>query len=68
MLDSPSFPDYLVSYVVYHEMVHNVCPSYFDENGFHQIHSKEFKKKEEEFRYYDLAQDWIKKNRENLFF
>ena len=66
-LDSPSFPDYVVSYVVYHEMVHYVCPSYFDTNGYHQIHSKEFKEKEEEFLHYNLAQEWIKKNQANFF-
>lgn len=67
MLDTPTFPDYLVSYVVYHEMVHHVCPSYFDARGYHHIHSKEFREREEQFRYYDLAQDWIKRNRANLF-
>lgn len=67
MLDSPSFPDYIVSYVVYHEMVHHICPSYFDANGYHHIHSKEFKEKEMEFRYYRIAQEWIKKNQANFF-
>ena len=68
MLDSPAFPDYLVAYVVYHEMVHHVCPSYVDENGYHHIHTKEFKIKEAKFKYFDLAIDWIKKNQANFFF
>jgi hypothetical protein len=67
LLDSPSFPDYLVSYVIYHEMLHHVCPTYVDEKGFHHMHSKEFKIKEAEFQYYDLAQTWIKEH-ENIFF
>ena len=67
MLDSPSFPDYLVSYVVYHEMVHHVCPAYFDSKGIHHIHTKEFKEQEAKYRYFDLAQEWIQKNRANLF-
>lgn len=67
MLDSPSFPEYLVYYIVYHEMVHHVCPSYYDQEGVHRIHSKEFKQKEELFRHYHLAQEWIKKNGINLF-
>lgn len=67
MLDSPSYPDYLVSYVVYHEMVHHVCPVYFDDNGLRRIHSKEFKEKEAEFRYFDLAQNWIKENQAHFF-
>ena len=68
LLDSPSFPDYLVSYVVYHEMVHHVCPSYYDERGIHRVHSKEFKAKEKEFKYFALAQEWIKTHKEFLFY
>lgn len=67
LLDNPNFPDYIVSYVVYHEMVHHICPAYFDSNGQHHIHSKEFKDKEQKFKYYDLAQHWIKKNQANFF-
>lgn len=67
LLDSPSFPDYFVSYVVYHEMLHHVCPSYFDAKGQHHIHSKEFKEREVQFKYFDLAQKWIKDN-EAIFF
>lgn len=68
MLDSPVFPDFLVAYVVYHEMVHHVCPSYVDENGYHHVHTKEFKEKEAKFRYFDLAIEWIKRNQANFFF
>lgn len=67
MLDSPSFPEYVVSYVVYHEMVHHVRPSYFDDDGQHHIHSKEFKEMEMQFKHYDLAQKWIKQNVANFF-
>lgn len=67
LLDSPSFPDYFVSYVVYHEMLHHVCPSYFDNKGQHQIHTKEFKAREVKFKYYDLAQTWIKENHASFF-
>jgi len=67
LLDSSFFPEYLVSFVIYHEMLHHVCPAYFDENGMHRIHSKEFKQKEQQYRYYDLAQNWIKEHQEYLF-
>lgn len=67
MLDNPTFPEYVVSYVVYHEMVHHVCPSYFDANGHHHIHTKEFKEMEEQFEHFDLAQKWIKQNVANFF-
>ena len=67
LLDSPSFPDYLVAYVVFHEMVHHVCPAYMDENGYHQIHSKEFKAEEARYRHFALAERWIKENQANFF-
>jgi len=67
ILDNPTFPDYLISFVVYHEMVHHVCPAYMDKKGFNRVHNKEFKEKEKQFRYYDSAQKWIKNNHENLF-
>lgn len=68
LLDSPSFPDFVVNYVVYHEMLHNVCPSYIDENGVHRIHSKEFKQREQQFRSYKLAQEWIQEHRRFFFY
>jgi predicted SprT family Zn-dependent metalloprotease len=67
ILDSPSFPDYFVKYVVYHELLHYVCPSYYDEKGIHRIHSKEFKEKEKHFLHYQIAQEWIKENQAGLF-
>lgn len=67
MMDSPSFPDYVIDFVVYHEMIHHVCPAYYDDNGRHHIHSKEFKEREQQFKHFDLANDWIKKNQGNLF-
>lgn len=67
LLDNPSFPDYVVYYVVYHEMVHHVCPSYHDQKGVNRIHTKEFKERERQFRDFHLAQKWIKEHQRNLF-
>lgn len=67
LLDSPIFPDYVVAYVIYHEMVHHVCPSYYDEKGIHRIHNKAFKDQELKFKYFELAKDWIKDHSEYLF-
>lgn len=67
LLDSPAFPDYLIAYVIYHEMVHCVCPSYHDEKGIHRIHSKEFKEMEMQYKHYSLAQQWIKEHQGHLF-
>lgn len=67
ILDTPSFPDYFIRYVVYHEMVHHVCPAYVDEKGISRIHSKEFKAMEQRFRHYDLAINWVKQHQHQLF-
>jgi hypothetical protein len=67
MLDSPSVPFYVVSYVMYHEMLHAVCPSYFDKRGIHKIHTKEFKKREEQFPQFNEALEWIRNNHHLLF-
>ena len=67
ILDTPSFPDYFISYVIYHEMLHHVCPAYVDEKGLNRVHSKEFKEKETLFRHFDLAQAWIKEHQAFLF-
>jgi hypothetical protein len=67
LLDSPTIPKYVISYVVYHEMVHHICPPYTDKNGAYRIHTKEFKAKEECFEHYKLAHKWIKENQADLF-
>ncbi len=68
LLDSPSFPDYLLSFVIYHEMLHYVCPAYVDEKGLHRVHSREFKEKEAQFKHYELAQNWIREHTQQLFY
>jgi hypothetical protein len=63
----PYFPDFFVKFVIYHEILHHVCPSYYDEQGKHRIHTVEFKEREEKFRDFDLAQAWMKKHYHNFF-
>jgi len=67
VLDRISVPDYVVSFVIYHEMLHHVCPPYVDENGVNRIHNKAFKRREKQFLYYAEAEDWIDKNRDRFF-
>lgn len=67
MLDSHYFPDYVVKFVIYHEMLHFVCPSYYDDKGVHRIHTKEFKTLEKNFLHYKAAQRWIKDHTADLF-
>lgn len=67
LLDQVHFPDYVIAYVVYHEMLHYVCPTYVDEKGQKHIHSKEFKAQEKKYPYFDLAEQWLKKHHNELF-
>jgi hypothetical protein len=67
VLDNDKVPAYLVSFVIYHEMLHHVCPPYVDQKGKNQIHNKEFKAREEQFHEFEQAQDWIKKNINQFF-
>jgi hypothetical protein len=67
MLDDKHFPHYFVAFVIYHEMLHYVCPSYVDEKGQKHIHSKAFKEREKQFKYYKMARQWVKDNQNYLF-
>lgn len=67
IMDKPSFPEFLVSYVIYHEMLHEICPAYIDERGIKQIHSQEFKEREKEYHDFKRAKEWMKKNQQLLF-
>lgn len=66
-LDSHAVPEYLVRFIVYHEMLHHVCPARYGENGKYQIHTKEFKRREAQFVHYRLAKQWIKDHEALLF-
>ena len=66
-MDNSHFPHYFISYVTYHEMLHYLCPAYVDEKGLKHIHSREFKQREKEFKYFHEAQKWIRDNQNYLF-
>lgn len=67
LLDQPHFPPYFISYVVYHEMLHSVCPPIKAKRGRYRIHHCDFKKKEMEFAEYAIAKRWEEENKK-LFF
>lgn len=67
ILDKPTIPCFLISYVVYHEMLHHVCPPHIDAAGNNRIHNQAFKRREMQFRHYKEAIQWIRDNREHLF-
>jgi hypothetical protein len=67
LLDQEKFPRYVVAYVIYHEMLHHVCPSYYDSRGSHRIHHDEFRWRESQFKEHDQAEHWLKEHRLDLF-
>jgi hypothetical protein len=67
ILDHSYIPHFFVEYIVYHEMVHHVCPPYVDQKGISRIHNRAFRARERQYRYYEEAQQWIREHRENLF-
>jgi hypothetical protein len=67
LLDQPHFPPYFISYVVYHEMLHSVCPPVKAKRGRYRIHHSDFLKKEKEFAQYEVAKRWEEENKK-LFF
>ncbi|MBI2810918.1 MAG: hypothetical protein HYX67_08835 [Candidatus Melainabacteria bacterium] len=67
LLDQSHFPDYFISYVVYHEMLHSVCPPVKAKKGRYKIHHSDFKRREQEFADYQVAKRWEEQNK-TLFF
>lgn len=67
LLDTSFFPDYVVSFIIYHEMLHHLCPPYVDEKGLNRIHNKEFKNREKAYKEFHKAQQWIKAHKTSLF-
>jgi hypothetical protein len=67
LLDRKYVPPYVIEFVVFHEMLHAVCPAYIDEKGIHRVHNKEFKKLEESFYCYEKAKNWIKQHQPKFF-
>ena len=67
ILDQADIPGYFVEYVVYHEMLHNVCPPYMGSRGNAVVHTSEFKEREKQFKYYREACDWLKRHKHRFF-
>lgn len=66
-LDSPFFPEFVLSFVIYHEMLHAACPPLVRGGEPHHIHNALFKKREKEFQDYAIANKWIKEHSRDLF-
>jgi hypothetical protein len=54
-LDRADVPDYFVSFIVYHEMLHHVLPPILGKNRRRRVHHPAFLKREKEFEDYVLA-------------
>jgi predicted metal-dependent hydrolase len=60
ILDTKSVPRYFLEFVVYHEMLHADMDNK-NKPGRRLLHSKEFKKREKQFKHYDRALAWERK-------
>jgi hypothetical protein len=60
-LDDRHVPEYVVEYVVFHEMLHIWHPTQH-RNGRRYNHTPAFRRDEEKFLYFNQAEDWIEKN------
>lgn len=62
ILDKADVPKEYVAFIVYHEMLHEVCPAYIDKNGKRIVHTPLFKAKEKEFSHYKQVRLWEKRH------
>ena len=59
-LDAPFVPRYFLLFVLYHEALHHLIPSYVDERGRVRKHGPYFKHAERRFKDYERAKKWQK--------
>jgi hypothetical protein len=60
LLDHPEVPSYFVEFIVFHEMLHAVCPAHFDSAGRRCVHTTEFRLRERQFPDFNRAKTWEK--------
>jgi hypothetical protein len=60
LFDSPRVPDYVLDYILYHELLHIRHPSRASECRFIN-HTPEFRAAERKFKNYKKATEWIRK-------
>lgn len=66
-LDHPSFPEFFIAYVIYHEMLHSVERP-IQGRGRRKIHHAGFKDREKKFHSYAVAKEWEKGNLAKLLY
>lgn len=68
LLDSPNVPRYVLSYIVYHEILHHLLPPLQSPGSKRKIHHPLFLQKEKEFQEYERSQAFLKTFKKRLFF
>lgn len=66
LLDQAHVPEFFISYIVYHEMLHHVLPP-LQAQKRRRIHHPEFLRREKEFEEYTLAKEFFKNLKITLF-
>lgn len=66
LLDQAHIPEFFVSYIVYHEMLHHVLPPIRGKRR-RQIHHRAFLEREKEFAEYALAKEFSRNLKMHLF-
>jgi predicted metal-dependent hydrolase len=61
IFDHPEMPEMVVSYIMFHEMLHAKFSTSSNFDLKHR-HSRQFKNEEKKFADYDAANDWLKAN------
>jgi len=65
VLDSPDVPDFVLEWIIYHELLHHVLPIERD-GGRSRFHTSRFKALERGFKLYHEAKAWEEENLEWL--
>lgn len=65
-LDADWVPRFFVEFVVYHELMHAICPPDVSQTGRRIIHTAEFREREAAFPRYDEAMRWEAANLRRL--
>jgi predicted metal-dependent hydrolase len=64
-LDNKKVPEYVVEFVVFHEMLHIFHPTEH-RNGRRYNHTPQFRRNERKFAYFTRAENWIEQNIKHL--
>jgi len=62
ILSRPFVPNFVLEYVIYHELLHAKLQVKFRKEGGKKIHFAQFKEEEKKFEKFSEAENWIKRN------